>query len=107
MENRNLIIQGIIFITVILLVSYIVIIIFARKTQSEIILYCHNHNWKGNITGDFTMSCTDIYNIFFKNNQWTQLCSTSFFSSKPSCHDLCNIDCEIKYKEGSEIICLC
>lgn len=106
-EQIHWIINIIIGIMIIVMIS-IMVILMSSKTQDEIILYCYNQNWEGNITGEMDINCNEVYNKFFKDGQWVYYCSVSPFSPKPSCNLLCNIDCEIYNKNNNEEkLCVC
>lgn len=104
MNNFFTLIISIFFGLMIIVLAFILIL---DNFQESIILECHYRNWTGRLTGGVEINCSEIYEDFFLENQWINKCSDFFFSHKPSCHTLCNIDCELENKKAGKLICVC
>jgi len=96
--------MGIIFILL------FIVIVSINQQYDQLVVSCYQNNFQEDMElhGDYsgTFDCMEYYGNVYGNGEWTKKCSTNPFSSKMSCHDLCNIDCAYQNKISGEI-CVC
>jgi len=84
--------------------------VMLNQQYDQLVILCWQNNFQEDMElhGDYsgTLNCMEYYKSVYGNGKWTKKCSTNPFSSKMSCHDLCNIDCAYQNKISGEI-CVC
>ena len=111
MKTKKEIITTIIIILLSIILIILVGALSLQQTQEQFFMFCADKEWKGihNITGDFSgeINCSKFWDDYMADGKWTEICSAFSFSSKPSCHTLCNLDCEKFNKENNGMGCIC
>jgi hypothetical protein len=96
------------FVLIVALLSFL-IVVSANKMADQMLWLCYENNFE-NVTlhGDFSgnLDCNQYYLDGYSNGKWTERCSVSPFSTKESCHTLCNIDCAYQNKLNGQV-CVC
>jgi len=110
MVDKNIIVSVIVLLMVVVIIVLVLMFGF-QKTNEQFYELCSQHNWEGsyNFSGELsgTINCTEQRINLFTNGEWKNECSTFPFSFKPSCHTLCNYDCEIYNKLNNDNRCVC
>jgi len=98
-------------VAVFILIISILFFVFStisKNFQENLILKCYEQNFTGMYKAEgFYVNCEEMKDFYFHDGKWSESCSLNPFSMLPSCHTLCNIDCEIQNRERGEPICVC
>lgn len=110
MKNAEVIFFSITIFVLCLAIIYLIITLSEQLTKEDLIYYCHDRGFNGTIELEryfySVVNCSKMEKELFEEDGWTKECSTLSFSSEPSCHTLCNMDCEYENKKSNRI-CVC